>query len=94
VHAIGVREFNRGLRWEVEARQDGKVTMITCDTTRDGTVTDLQSETHVGTTGDATLDVEVHQYITDLIAQHTVLQQLEAINGKRWGRSDRLRFAA
>jgi hypothetical protein len=90
VRATNVREFNHGLRWEVQARRNDEVTIITADTTRDGGVTDLQSETHVGTTGDATLDVEVRECIADVLAMRDVLRSFPYIE-RPLQRSDRLR---
>jgi hypothetical protein len=92
VRATSVREWNHGLRWEVQARRNDEVTIITCDTTRDGGVTDLQSERYVGTTGDATLDVEVRECIADVLALRSVLSSLPRIETTRH-RSDRLRVA-
>jgi hypothetical protein len=94
VRAIGVQEFNHSLRWEVEAWNDQVTTIITADSTRGGNLIDIQSENYVGTTGDSTLDVEARTVIADTVAQHTVMRQLDAISGKRLGRSDRLRFVA
>jgi hypothetical protein len=90
VHAIGVRVYNHGLRWSLEARRNGEVIAITCDSTSEGTLIDIQSESHI----DSTLDVSVRQCIGDTVALHAVLRSLAAINGKQLGRSDRLRFAA
>jgi hypothetical protein len=90
VRATSVREFNHGLRWEVQARRNGEVTIITVDTTQAGGVTDLQSEDCVGTTGDATLDVEVREHIADVLALRSVLHSLPRVETTRH-RSDRLR---
>jgi hypothetical protein len=92
IRAVGVRQFNQGLRWEVQARRNDEVTVITCDTTRDGAVTDLQSEDYVGTTGDATLDVEVRECIGDVLALRSVLSSLPRVE-VALHRSDRLRVA-
>jgi hypothetical protein len=68
------------------------VTVITCDTTRDGAVTDLQSEDYDGTTGDATLDRQVREHVGDIVALRNVLGQLPRIETPMH-RSNRLRAA-
>jgi hypothetical protein len=93
VRAVGVRQFNHGLRWEVQARRNDEVTIITADTTRDGAVTDLQSDDYVGTTGDPALDREVCEHIADTLAMRSVLASLPRIEVTRH-RSDRLRAAS
>jgi hypothetical protein len=81
-----VRDFNHGLRWTVEASTNDQTTMVTADTSHEGAVFDLQADRYVGTTGDAELDYEVRQHIGDVLALRTVLQSLNAIDRRRWGR--------
>jgi hypothetical protein len=93
VRATSVREHNGGaLRWTVDAWRNDEVVTITCDTTPAGGVMDLQSEYYAGTTGDATLDVEVREHIADIIAMRDVLRQLPRVE-TTLHRSDRLRVA-
>jgi hypothetical protein len=93
VRPTEVREWNHGLRWSLEAQRDHVTTIVVADSTRDGSLIDLQSGNYAGTSGDAELDVEVCWLIAATVSQHTVSQQLDAIHGKRYGRSDRLRVA-
>jgi hypothetical protein len=98
VRAVTVRDFNCGLRWTLDASTNDLTTTITADTSHDGDVVDLQRDDYVGTTGDVELDREVRERIADLLALRTVLQSLNAIDRRRWGRvqqpNDRRRWAA
>jgi hypothetical protein len=89
VRATNVREYNGSLRWSLEAWQGNEVVAVTADSSTGGRSIDVQSETYM----DSTLDAAVRWHVADTIAQHEVLQQLDAIHGKRYGRSDRLRVA-
>jgi hypothetical protein len=98
VRAVNVRECNRGLRWALEAERDGVTAAVTADTSGEGVLSDLQRDGYAGTTGDAELDHEVRKHIADVFALRTVLQSLNAIDRRRWGRvqqpRDRRRWAA
>ena len=52
---------------------------VTADTTRDGRLVDLQTDDHIGTTGNVALDHQVSRHIANLIAARTVLRQLDEI---------------
>jgi hypothetical protein len=72
--------------------------MVTADTSAEGHVIDLQCDGYAGTTGNVELDCEVREHIADVLALRTVLQSLDAIDRRRWGRvqqpQDRRRWAA
>jgi hypothetical protein len=86
VRAVTVRGHNYGLRWTLEAATNDLTTTVTADTSHEGAVFDLQCDGYVGTTGDAELDYEVRQHIADVLALRTVLQSLNSIDRRRWGR--------
>jgi hypothetical protein len=89
VRATNVGEYNGALRWTLEAWSGDQVVAVTADSSTGGRSIDVQSESYI----DATLDAAVRWHVADTIAQREVLQQLDAIHGRRYGRSDRLRVA-
>jgi hypothetical protein len=97
VRATKVNARELGLRWTLQAWTDDLEVTVLADTTRDGSVFDLQSDEYVNTTGDEALDYEVQLHIRDTLALRTVLQSLDAIDGARFGRiqrpADRSRWA-
>jgi hypothetical protein len=88
VRATSVREHNGSLRWTIEASCGCQVATVICDSTTDGRLLDLQSESHI----DPELDRECRRHVGDVMALRSVLHSLPRIEVTRH-RSDRLRAA-
>jgi len=82
LRALGVRRFEAGLRWQVEARAEGaEPLVVTADTDDRGGLIDLQSQHFVGSSGDEMLDDQVADYLLNLRAASKVVAQLLEIDG-------------
>jgi hypothetical protein len=93
VEATGVRERDTGLRWTLQAVTDDAALIVHADSSRAGTVYHVQHGSHDSPV-DLELEAAVRQCVHDVCALHTVLSELDQIDGRRRRRSDRLRPVA